>query len=150
MNQEIEAKIEFQKIIGEAKPGDYQPIRFTLIKYKASPTAHIDIRRFQRAPADDEETEDKFYPTKMGFRFPEREFRRVVERHALMPEAYVHPLIVEKCFSLLKAKEFESAVLQAFKGIETSVRKKVGAPPELFGTRLLHKAFNADSGHLTN
>ena len=36
MKNEIEAKIEYQEVIGEAKPGDYQPVRFTRIKYKAS------------------------------------------------------------------------------------------------------------------
>ncbi len=148
MKSEIEAKIEYQEIIGEANPGGYQPVRFTRVKYKASPTAHIDIRQYQRGY--DEEGEDKFYPTKKGFRFPEREFRRVVEEYALMPETYVHPLIVKKCFSLLNNSEFESAVLQAFKAIETSIRKKINAPPELFGARLIRKAFNTDNGSLTD
>ena len=47
---EIEAKIEFQEIIGEANPGGYQPVRFTRVKYKASPTAHIDIRKKRGRP----------------------------------------------------------------------------------------------------
>ena len=150
MKDEIEAKIEFQKVIGEANPGGYQPVRFTRVKYKASSTAHIDIRQFQRAPADEDDEEDKYYPTKKGFRFPEREFRRVVEKYALMPETYVHPLIVEKSFSLLNNQEFESAVLQAFKATETSIRKKINAPSELFGTRLIRRAYNPDTGSLTN
>ncbi len=48
VKSDIEAKIEYQEIVGEAKPGTYQPIRFTRVKYKASPETHIDIRRFQR------------------------------------------------------------------------------------------------------
>ena len=64
---EIEAKIEYQEIIGEANKGGYQPIRFTRVKYKASNQTHIDIRRFQRAY--DDEGEDVFHPTKIGFRF---------------------------------------------------------------------------------
>ena len=36
MNNEVEAKIEYQEVIGEANPGAYRPIRFTRIKYKAS------------------------------------------------------------------------------------------------------------------
>lgn len=120
---EIEAKIEYQKVIGEGNPGGYQPVRFTRVKYKASPTAHIDIRRFQRGY--DDEGEEQYFPTKVGFRFPEREFRRVIEKYALMPESYVHPVIVEKCFSLLSNGEFESAVIQAFKAIETTTREKM-------------------------
>ncbi|RZF83595.1 TIGR02391 family protein [Pseudoalteromonas sp. CO325X] len=145
---EIEAKIEYQKEIGEASPGGYQPVRFTRVKYKASPAAHIDIRRFQRGY--DDEGEEKYFPTKVGFRFPEREFRRVIEKYAVMPESYVHPIIVEKCFSLLSNGEYESAVIQAFKAIETTTRAKIGAPNDMFGERLLKKAFNPDEGLLTN
>lgn len=145
---EIEAKIEFQKEIGEANSGGYQPVKFSRVKYKASPTAHIDIRRFQRGY--DDEGEEQYFPTKVGFRFPEREFRRVIEKYALMPESYVHPIIVEKCFSLLNSGEFDSAVIQAFKAIETTTREKIGADADTFGERLLKKAFNPDNGILTN
>ena len=145
---EIEAKIEFQEIIGEANAGGYQPVRFTRVKYKASPSAHIDIRRFQRGYDDDDE--EQYFPTKVGFRFPEREFRRVVEKYALMPETYVHPIIVKKCFSLLSSGEYESAVLQAFKAIETTIRDKINAKTDIFGERLLKAAFNPENGLLTN
>ncbi len=101
MKSEIEAKIEYREIIGEANPGDYQTVRFSRIKYKASPEAHIDIRRFQRGYDDD--GEEKFFPTKVGFRFLEREFKRVVSQYTLVPETYVHPLIVKRSFQLLKA-----------------------------------------------
>ena len=53
MKSEIEAKIEYQEVIGEANPGGYQPVRFTRIKYKASPSAHMDIRQFQRGYDDE-------------------------------------------------------------------------------------------------
>ena len=145
---EIEAKIEFQEEIGEANPGGYQPVKFSRVKYKASPTAHIDIRRYQRGY--DDEGEEAFFPTKFGFRFPEREFRRVVEKYAVMPESYVHPIIVKKCFSLLNSGEYDSAVIQAFKAIETTTREKIGAPKDMFGERLLKRAFNPDDGVLTD
>lgn len=148
MKNEIEAKIEYQEIIGEAKPGDYQPVRFTRIKYKASPTAHIDIRQFQRGY--DDEGEEAFYPTKKGFRFPEREFKRVVKEYTLMPETYVHPLIVNKSFSLLNNGQFESAVLRAFKTIETRIREKIDSTAEEYGIKLIRKAFHPESGPLTD
>ena len=96
MKSEIEAKIEYQKVIGETNPGGYQPIHFSRVKYKASPDTHIDIRQYQRGY--DDEGEEAFYPTKTGFRFLEREFRRVVREYVLVPETYVHPLIVSTCF----------------------------------------------------
>lgn len=145
---EIEAKIEFQKIIGEANERGYQPIRFTRLKYKQSPTAHIDIRKFQRG--HDDEGEDVFYPTKIGFQFPEKEFVKVLEKYSLLPSTYVHPKIIEKSFRLLENREYESAVLQAFKIIETSIRTRIKAEPEEIGIKLIRKAYHADSGPLTN
>lgn len=148
MKSEIEAKIEYQRIIGEANPGGYQPVRFTRVKYKASPDTHIDIRQYQRGY--DDEGEEEFYPTKKGVRFPEHEFRRVVKEYALMPESYVHPSIIKNSFSLLNDGHFESAVLQAFKTIETSIREKINAQPEEVGIKLIRKAFHPDNGPLTN
>jgi len=62
MNKEIEAKIEYQNVIGEANPGGYQPVRFSRIKYKASPQTHIDIRQYQRGY--DNEGEEQFFQQK--------------------------------------------------------------------------------------
>ena len=102
MKSEIEAKIEYQEVIGEANHGGYQPIRFTRIKYKDNPDLHIDIRRFQRGY--DNEGEETWFPTKTGFGLPEREFRRVLRKYALMPETYVHPDIEQFTFLCLQYK----------------------------------------------
>lgn len=90
---EIEAKIEFQELIGEANPSEYQPVRFTRVNHKDSPTAHIDISKFQRG-AEDENGENEYHPTKVVFRFPECEYRRVIEKYVLMPETYIHHFII--------------------------------------------------------
>ena len=148
MKKEIEAKIEYQEVIWEAKSGGYQPIRFSRVKYKASPEAHIDIRRFQRGY--DDEGEDKYFPTKLGFQFLESEFKKVVKKYALMPETYVHPQIVRRSFKLLNDGQFESAVLQAFKTIETKIREKISADSENVGVKLIRKAFHPEKGPLTD
>ena len=148
MKKEVEAKIEYQKIIGEANPGSFKPVRFTRIKYKVSPQTHIDIRQFQRGY--DKEGEEEFFPTKNGFRFLEKEFNRVIREYTLIPTTYVHPQIIEKSFALLQNGEFESAVLQAFKTIETNIREKIGAEPEEVGIKLIRRAFNPENGELTN
>ncbi|MEE1961419.1 TIGR02391 family protein [Allomuricauda taeanensis] len=145
---EIQAKIEFQDTIGEANEGGFQPIRFTRVKYKQSPTAHIDIRKFQRGYDDD--GEEVFFPTKLGFRFPESEFKKVLEKYSLLPTTYVHPKIIEKSFKLSNNKEYESAVLQAFKIIETTIREKISAEPEEVGIKLIRKAFHPENGPLTD
>jgi len=148
MKSEIEAKIEYQREIGEANPGSYRPVRFTRVKYKASPDSHIDIRQYQRGY--DEEGEEAYYPTKVGFRFLEREFRRVIKEYILIPESYVHPLILKRSLRLLKQEQFESAVLEAFKVLEISVRKLIHAPADEVGVSLLRRAFHPDSGPLTD
>lgn len=147
MSSEIEAKVEYQEIIGEVGPDSCKCIRFSRVKYKACAETHIDIRQFQRGYDDEGEV---FFPTKKGFQFLERKFRKVVREYALMPETYVHPLIVKRCFKLLHDGEFESAVLQAFKTIEVRIRAKIEAAPEDVGVKLIRKAFHPEHGPLSD
>jgi len=144
----IEEKIECQDIIGEAKAGSYQPIRFTRVKYKGSDATYIDIRMYQRGY--DEEGEDVYYPTKKGFHFPEAEFKKVIERWTILPTSYIHPNIMDKSFELLSIRQFDSAVLQAFKCIEIAIREKCCFSDEDYGISLIRKAFNPQTGTLTN
>jgi len=145
---EVEAKIEFQRIIGEINSGAYHPIRFSRIKYKASDQTHIDIRMFQRGY--NEKDEEVYFPTKNGFQFLESEFHRVIKDYTLLPQTYIHRKIIEKSFSLLEAGQYESAVIQAFKCIETRIREIIGADNDEVGVRLIRRAFNPESGRLTN
>jgi uncharacterized protein (TIGR02391 family) len=149
MNNEIEAKIEYRQEIGEVNPGSYRPVRFARIKYKASSESHIDIRQYQRGGYD-KDGKEAYHPTKVGFRFLEREFVRVIKDYVLIPENYIPPLVWKKSLSLLKNEQFESAVLQAFKVLETSVRKLIGAPADEVGISLLRRAFHPVSGPLTD
>jgi uncharacterized protein (TIGR02391 family) len=148
MTKEVEALVEYQETIGEAKPGSFQPVRFSRVKYKKCSYTHIDIRRYQRGY--DDEDEEVYYPTKTGFRFPESEFRRVIKDYTLTPETYLHPRIAQRCFPLLKAGALESAVIEAFKFVEVRVRERIGAPGDEVGLRLLRRAFNPNNGPLTD
>jgi uncharacterized protein (TIGR02391 family) len=151
---DAEKNIEFQEIIGEAKSGSYQPVRFTRIKYKNNRETFIDVRKFQRQEifADDKNEEDKviYHPTKHGFQFPEREFKKVVNNWTIMPSAYVHPHVIEKSFDLINKRQFESAVLQAYKIIEIKIREKAELSVDDFGVNLIRKAFNPDNGSLSD
>lgn len=148
MNKEVEALIEYQKVIAEANPGGYQPIRFTKIKYKKSPFTHIDIRMFQRGYDDD--GDEVYFPTKRGLRFPEREFRKVVREYVLTPDTYIHPLIAKKCFPLLHGEQYDSAIMQAFKLIEITIREKISVAADEYGLSLIRKAFHTTKGQLTD
>ena len=136
---EVEAKIEYQKIIGEVNKGGFQPIRFTRIKYKSSDQTHIDIRKYQRAPGQEEENdyEDIFYPTKLGFHFSEKEFIKVIKEYTIMPDAYIHHEIIIKSFKL-------------FKCIETKIRKLIRVSSDEIGIKLIRKAFHPENGQLTD
>lgn len=144
----VEPKIEFQEQISEANSGSYQPIRFSKVKYKNNSDLFIDIRTYQRGYDDD--GEDVYYPTKKGFQFSEREFKKIVGKYTILPTTYVHPDIIKKSFDLLNTGQFESAVLQAFKTLEIKLRKKIGATSEEFGVTLIRKAFHPDNGPLTD
>ncbi len=149
MNKEVEAKIEYQHTIGEASPGSYQPVRFTRVKYKKCDYTHIDIRRYQRAY--DENEDEVYYPTKIGFQFPEKEFQRVVNEYTVTPETYLHPKIAKRCLPLLKKETtLDNAVTDAFKVLEMTVRRKIGAPDDEVGLKLLRRAFHPQTGLLTD
>lgn len=144
----IEAKIEYQHVIAEANAGGYRPIRFSRVKYKASPDPLIDIRQYQRGY--DNEGEEAFYPTKVGFRFLEREFRRVVRNYVLVPETYIHPQIAKASIHLLNSGEYESAVLKAFKAVETEIRQRTDSSADDIGVTLIRRAFHPENGPLTD
>jgi len=143
----IKENIERQDIIGEAKTGSYQPIRFTRVKYKGSNATYIDIRMYQRGY--DDEGEEIYFPTKKGFHFPEAEFKKVVKSWTILPESYIHPEVMDKSFELLAKRQFESAVLQAFKCVEIAIREKAGLSKDDFGIKLIRKAFDVNKGSLT-
>jgi uncharacterized protein (TIGR02391 family) len=148
MKSEIEAKIEFQNTIGEANKGGFQPVRFSRIKYKSCGNAHIDIRQYQRASRDDGGVD--FFPTKKGIRIKESEFEKVIGGYVLTPNSYIHPLIIKKSFPLLSSVQYDVAVFQAFKIIETKIREKIGAGNDEYGVQLIRKAYHPDNGPLSN
>lgn len=145
---EIKAKIEFERDV--AKIGsDYQPIHFKEIKYKDNPALFLDIRRYQRGY--DADGENVYHPTKVGVRVNKAEFvRRVVNKFTLSPNVYLHPLIIEKSIPLLDANKKETAISEAFKCIEITVREAANLTNNDHGISLLRKAFHAKTGPLTD
>lgn len=56
---EVEAKIEFQKVIGEVNPGSYQTVRFSRVKYKQA-QKHILILDNYKKPCSHRDVEMDF------------------------------------------------------------------------------------------
>jgi uncharacterized protein (TIGR02391 family) len=57
---------------------------------------------------------------------------------------------MHKSFELLSTRQFDSAVLQAFKCIEIAIREKGRFADEEYGVSLIRKAFNPQTGSLTD
>lgn len=145
---EFQSKIETQKLIDEIDKGSYHSIRISRVKYKNNLTKYIDIRQYQRGYND--EGEGEYFPTKVGFHIQEIKFRELIKNYEIVPQDYIHPLIIERCFNLMKSSEYESAVFQSFKLIEINIRKRVGAESDELGVKLIRKAFNPKNGVLTD
>jgi uncharacterized protein (TIGR02391 family) len=59
----------------------------------------------------------------------------------LLPRAQLHPLIATKVYPAFLRGEYDTAVFQAFREIEISVRAAGKFPPELVGKELMREAF---------
>ena len=67
-----------------------------------------------------------------------------------LPRRFLHPSIASKVWATFMRGDYDTAVFQAFKEVQVSVRKAIGAPPELIGTDLMRRAFNPEAGPLTD
>jgi uncharacterized protein (TIGR02391 family) len=141
-------KIEFQELLAESNEGGAYNIRLTRVKYRDNPHPCMDIRMFQRG--SDSEGEDVYHPTKKGVQLSEDSFQRLISKWKLIPEKLLHREILNRAYHLFLAGEFESAVIQAFKAVEVTVRKAAGLQPEDVGTKLMRKAFDPANGPLTD
>ncbi|MCK5241331.1 TIGR02391 family protein [bacterium] len=140
--------IENQSILAETYGPGYKMIRLTRVKDSKNPNTLIDLRLFQRGSDDD--GEDVYYPTKKGVQIKEEQFQRLIGKWTLVPTLLFHPLIIKKSYPSLKREEFDTAVFQAFKAVEVRVRKASGLPASHVGTALMRKAFDIESGLLTD
>ncbi len=69
---------------------------------------------------------------------------------AAFPKALLHTLIADDAWLSLARGEYDTAVFQAFRAVEESVRAAGGFRPEDLGTDLMRRAFNPANGPLTD
>ena len=67
-----------------------------------------------------------------------------------LPKGQLPPIIAEKVWSLFLRGDYDTAVFQGFKEVEIAVRKAGGYAETNYGTILMGKAFNVETGKLTN
>jgi uncharacterized protein (TIGR02391 family) len=143
------AKIERQELIAESGRRSYEMLRLTRVKYECNPYTFVDLRLFQRG-YDDETQDEVYYPTKRGVQLEEDQFQRLIGKWTLVPSLLFHPTVMKKSFPALTREEFDTAVFRAFKAVEVRVRKLSGLASDLLGVALMRKAFDVDSGPLTD
>ena len=68
----------------------------------------------------------------------------------LLPKEILHPRIADRVWGAFMRGEFASAVFQAMKAVEVSIRDASGLGDDLVGVKLMRAAFNSDNGPLTN
>ncbi len=71
-------------------------------------------------------------------------------RSNLLPRQLLHPRIAQKVWSTFLRGDYETAVFQAFKEVEVSVRDAAGLPDTDLGVALVRKAFDSERGPLTD
>ncbi len=69
---------------------------------------------------------------------------------SLLPRALLHPQIADKVYSLFIGGEDDTAVFQAFKEVEIAVRTAANLSTSDLGTPLMRKAFDVNTGPLTD
>ena len=69
-------------------------------------------------------------------------------RQSMLPRKFLQARIAQKVWATFLRGDYDTAVFQAFKEVEVAVREACGLPPEVLGTDLMRRAFNAESGPL--
>jgi len=88
--------------------------------------------------------------SRRGQRIRGRQDFDAYRRSAVLPKASLHPVIAERVWSSFVRGEYDTAVFQAFKEVEVSVRAAGGFSPEDLGTKLMGQAFKVGAGPLTD
>lgn len=89
--------------------------------------------------------------TRLGLRVGASEEAYIDFRKAMaLPKDRLHPAIAERCHSHFMRGLFDTAVFEAYKALEVSIRDAARLKPTDIGPTLARKAFAVDGGPLTD
>jgi uncharacterized protein (TIGR02391 family) len=91
-----------------------------------------------------------FFITRRGERMRNSIDLEAYRKGNLLPKHMLHPLIGSKVWSTFLRGDYDTAVFQAFKEVEVSVRRAGGFASEDIGTTLMRKAFDSKKGPLSD
>lgn len=90
------------------------------------------------------------FVTRRGSALRDRDDVARYQQAAMLPKSLLHDRIAEKCWMSFVRGEYDTAVFQAFREIEISVREAGGYSNAEIGVPLMRAAFKKDDGPLTD
>ena len=91
-----------------------------------------------------------YFVTRRGKKVETPEALQTYRKANLLPKGQLHPIIAQKVWSIFLQGDYDTAVFQAFKQVEVSVRKAGGYNEKDIGVKLMSQAFNETTGNLTD
>ena len=88
--------------------------------------------------------------TRRGKQLAESQDTSAYKRSEFLPKEFLHPVVVQKVWSAFIRGDYDTAVFQAFKQVEVGVRQAGSYSHSDIGVQLMRKAFNPDTGPLSN
>ena len=88
--------------------------------------------------------------TRKGKRVQNAEALEAYQKANLLPKKLLHPIIEQKVYPLFLRGDYDTGIFQAYKEVEVVVRDAGGYTAADYGVDLMRKAFNADTGPLTD
>jgi len=89
-----------------------------------------------------------YFISRRGQKIRGRQDLQAYQQSNILPRESLHPTIAERVWSNFIRGEYDTAVFQAFKEVEIAIRRAGNFAPTDFGTDLMGKAFNINSGPL--
>lgn len=97
-----------------------------------------------------EQDNDWYLPTRQGEALRNHQDLRQFMTSEQLPEVFLHPELLAHVRPLFFQSRFETAVFEAFKALEVSIRTAASLGHDLVGVPLASRAFHPDDGPLTN
>jgi uncharacterized protein (TIGR02391 family) len=94
--------------------------------------------------------DDTYLISRRGRKLKGRQDLEAYRKSNILPKESLHPVIADRVWPNFIRGEYETAVFQAFKEVEVAVRTAGGFQATDIGTDLIEKAFDYNSGPLTD
>ena len=99
---------------------------------------------------DPGQSRDFVFITRRGQRLTRASDLEAYRRANLLPRQQLHPVIAQRVWSAFLRGEYDTAVFQAFREVEVSVRQAGGFDASEYGVELMRHAFAPETGPLTD